>query len=110
MLALHLLILLSVVFFVACLVVGLGAAGLRGLRLWQSVGRFQRVLDRDLAALSARTALLEREAARTGAATARIEEARARLEASLAYAAALARGAGEAAELVKRVRGLWPRK
>jgi hypothetical protein len=110
MLVLHTLILVSVVVFVVSVATGLVVACLRALALWRSFRRFRRAIDRELARLTARLAQTERELERAGEGAREVNDARVRLQASLATASVLLRGAGEAWALVARMRALRPAK
>jgi hypothetical protein len=110
MVVLHTLILVSVVVFVVSVATGFVVACLRALALWRSFRRFRRAIDRELSRLTARLAQTERELARAGEASGEANDARLRLQHSLATAAVLARGAGEAWALVVRMRALRPAK
>jgi chromosome segregation ATPase len=110
MLVLHTLILVSMVVFVVSVATGLVVVCMRALALWRSFRRFRRAIDRELSRLTARLAQTERELERAGEGVREANDARVRLQASLAAAAALLRGAGEAWSLVARMRALRPAK
>jgi hypothetical protein len=85
-------------------------AGVRGLEAWRSFRRLKRLIADGVAGTTARLETVEVRLNEAEAATQRLEAARTRLQESLATAAVLLAAAGEAKDLVARVRGVVPRK
>ena len=107
---LHVLILLSLLFFALAVIAGLIVAGLRALALWQTLRRSRRRLDRELAELTRRLGRTEQRLAGANEQAVQLDRARLALQDSVATALVLARAAGEASALAGRMRAVFPSK
>jgi hypothetical protein len=82
----------------------------RGFEAWRSFRRLRRRLRDGLAGMTQRFAVTEQRLAHAGETAQRLDRARTELEQSLATARVLADAAGEAKDLVDRLRGFAPRR
>jgi signal transduction histidine kinase len=82
----------------------------RGLGTWRDFRRLRGRLGESLAGMTERLAATELRLAHAGETAQRLDRARSDLQESLAEARLLADAAGEAKDLVDRLRGVVPRR
>jgi hypothetical protein len=104
------LVLISLIVFVAAPVAGLALAGVQGLGAWRAFRSFKRSTGVLVGETTARLAGIELRTEAAARRAAELDRARERLQASLAGAAVLSEGAGEAFAAFRRVRRLLPSK
>lgn len=107
---LHALLLASLAVFVASVLGGSAATGVRALGLWRTFRAFQRSLEAALADTVRRIGGVERSLGAAGDRAAELDRSRIRLQAGLREATVLLRAATEAWGLVGRVLSLLPSK